>query len=90
VTTSGRTHCVVIVTLDGARWLCDPGFGHSLMHPILLEDGAEESHGGWPYRLLRLDSADTGPAWQLQRRRRSLPRFQRSQATESLRTAQRS
>lgn len=69
VTQSGRTHCVVIVTLDGARWLCDPGFGHSLLHPIRLEDGAEESHGGWPYRVLRLDSPDTGPAWQLQRRR---------------------
>jgi arylamine N-acetyltransferase len=71
VTTSGRTHCVVIVTLDGARWLCDPGFGHSLLRPIPLADGAEESYGGWPYRLVRVDSADTGPAWQLQRRRDS-------------------
>jgi len=71
VTMSGRTHCVVIVTLDDERWLCDPGFGHSLLQPIRLEDGAEDAYGGWPYRVLRLDSPDTGPAWQLQRRRDS-------------------
>ena len=29
------------------RLLADPGFGMSVLHPILLEDGHEEDQGGW-------------------------------------------
>ena len=69
VTASARTHCVVTVRLDGTRWLSDPGFGLSLMHPIRLEDGAEESHGGWAYRVVRVDTPTSGATWELQRQR---------------------
>jgi len=37
-----RTHFVVEIALDGQRLLADPGFGMSVLHPILLEDGVEE------------------------------------------------
>ena len=69
VTASARTHCVVAVRLDGTRWLCDPGFGLSLMHPIPLEDGAREDHGGWAYRVVRVDQGASGAVWELQRQR---------------------
>ena len=69
VTASARTHCVVAVRLDGTRWLSDPGFGLSLMHPIRLEDGAREDHRGWAYRMVRVDGGASGPTWELQRQR---------------------
>jgi N-hydroxyarylamine O-acetyltransferase len=69
VTASARTHCVVAVRLDGTRWLSDPGFGLSLVHPIRLEDGAREDHGGWAYRMVRVDRGPSGATWELQRRR---------------------
>ena len=37
-----RTHCVVVVTIDGERLLADPGFGMSVLRPIPLADGAED------------------------------------------------
>jgi len=61
-----RTHCVVLVTLDGERLLADPGFGMSVLRPIRLEDGAEEDHGGWRYRL-RSVPVGTGRGWALER-----------------------
>ena len=42
---------MVVVTLDGEPLLADPGFGISVLRPIPLEDGAEDEHGGWRYRL---------------------------------------
>ena len=69
VTASARTHCVVVARLDGARWLSDPGFGLSLMHPIRLEDGAREDHGGWAYRMVRAEQGASGATWELQRQR---------------------
>src|SRR6187200_248866 len=41
VAVAGRTHFVVVVVIDGQRFLCDPGFGMSLLWPIPMEDGAE-------------------------------------------------
>ena len=51
-----RTHCVVVVTIDGERLLADPGFGMSVLRPIPLADGAEDDYGGWRYRLRQVPS----------------------------------
>ncbi len=61
-----RTHCVVIVTLDGERLLADPGFGMSVLRPIPLADGAESDHGGWRYRLREVP-VGTGRGWAMER-----------------------
>ncbi|KNX38627.1 hypothetical protein VV01_18160 [Luteipulveratus halotolerans] len=66
---NGRTHMVVVVALDGRRYLCDPGFGMSLLRPIPLEDGAEDDQDGWRYRVRRSDTSAAGATWQLQRHR---------------------
>lgn len=65
-TQQGRTHMVVEVVLEGARLLCDPGFGMSLLRPISMNDGAEDDYlSGWRYRLRRTEAGD----WALLRRR---------------------
>lgn len=64
-TQQGRTHMVVEVGWDGERLLCDPGFGMSLLRPVVLADGAESDQRGWVYRVAH----DGG--WQLWRRRES-------------------
>ena len=69
VTAAARTHCVVTARLEGTRWLSDPGFGLSLLHPIAMEDGAQEHHGGWAYRIRRVDTPSSGATWELQRQR---------------------
>jgi len=61
-----RTHCVVVVSLDGETLLADPGFGMSLLRPIELADGAEEGHGGWRYRLRQVPMG-AGRGWALER-----------------------
>jgi N-hydroxyarylamine O-acetyltransferase len=61
-----RTHCVVVVTLDGERLLADPGFGMSVLRPIPLVDGAENDHGGWRYRL-RAVAVGAGRGWAMGR-----------------------
>ena len=61
-----RTHCVVVVTVDGDRLLADPGFGMSLLRPIPLLDGAEDDFGGWRYRL-RSVPVGGGRGWALER-----------------------
>lgn len=60
----GRTHMTVEVRLDGERLLCDPGFGMSLIRPVVLADGARSDQDGWPYRVVRVDEG-----WGLQRLR---------------------
>jgi N-hydroxyarylamine O-acetyltransferase len=64
-TQQGRTHMVVEVVLD-ERYLCDPGFGMSLLRPIPMSDGAEDDYlPGWRYRLRRTDAGH----WALHRLR---------------------
>lgn len=67
-TAAPRTHCVVVVAVDGEKWLADPGFGMSVVRPIRLADGATDDHGGWPY-LVREVPEGSGRAWVLRRRR---------------------
>jgi N-hydroxyarylamine O-acetyltransferase len=61
-----RTHCVVVVTVDGDRVLADPGFGMSVLRPIPLADGSEDGFGGWRYRL-RSVPVGSGRGWALER-----------------------
>jgi len=62
----GRTHMVVEVVLEGQRFMCDPGFGMSLLRPIPMTDGAEDDYPpGWRYRVRRTDAGD----WALHRLR---------------------
>ena len=69
VAQQARTHMVVIADIDGQRWLCDPGFGMSLLRPIRLEEGTEDDQvPGWAHRL-RVTS--TG-GWVLERRRENV------------------
>ncbi len=63
-----RTHCVVLVTVDGERVLADPGFGMSVLRPIPLADGSQDDYGGWRYRL-RSVPVGPGRGWALERRR---------------------
>ncbi len=77
-----RTHCVVEVTLDGQQLLADPGFGLSILRPIPWEDGAEDDHGGWRYRLRRTYSPGVGPGWELQRWREG--EWERMHTTDEL------
>lgn len=65
---AARTHCVVVVTVDGQRLLADPGFGLSLLRPIPLVDGATDDYGGWAYQVRQRSVGDL-PAWDLCRRR---------------------
>jgi len=66
---SPRTHMVVEVRLDGLRLLADPGFGMSVLRPIVLADGVEEDHGGWRYRVDQVSDDDGSTAWQVSRHR---------------------
>ncbi|MER7758955.1 arylamine N-acetyltransferase [Streptomyces sp. NPDC097619] len=45
------THALLVVTLDGAEWLCDAGFGHqSPREPVpLARPGTEHRQGEWRY-----------------------------------------
>jgi N-hydroxyarylamine O-acetyltransferase len=70
-TSSPRTHCVVEVSLDGARLLADPGFGMSVVRPIPLQDGAEDDYLGWRHQVRRADPGVAGPGWELHRLRES-------------------
>jgi N-hydroxyarylamine O-acetyltransferase len=61
-----RTHCVVVVTVDGERLVADPGFGMSVLRPIPMVDGAESDHAGWRYRLREV-VVGTGRGWAMER-----------------------
>jgi N-hydroxyarylamine O-acetyltransferase len=47
-----RTHCLLRVTIDGAPWLADVGFGgEGLLEPVPWRAGEDLSSGGIRYRL---------------------------------------
>jgi len=56
------THCVLVVTLEGRRVLCDPGFGLSIVRPVELRDGTEVAQRGHRFRV-----SETSRGWQLAR-----------------------
>ncbi|EAP97811.1 putative acetyltransferase [Janibacter sp. HTCC2649] len=61
-----RTHLVVMVDLEGERFICDPGFGRSPLAPIPLVDGADVTAEGWRHGI-RTISDGTTQAWEVLR-----------------------
>ncbi|MDN3243442.1 arylamine N-acetyltransferase family protein [Glycomyces tritici] len=57
------THAMLLVDLDGARWLSDVGFGASPLEPIELADGAMSEAGPWPYLLRWQEITHGSPGW---------------------------
>ncbi len=65
-----RAHLDLVVTLDGRRYLSDPGIGIPPLEPIELTDGAELPAGLWPHRIRVTDAEQpAGRAWELWRKR---------------------
>ncbi|MCC3763250.1 arylamine N-acetyltransferase [Glycomyces sp. TRM65418] len=62
------THAMLLVDLDGARWLIDVGFGASPLEPIELVDGARSEAGPWPYLLRWQDITHGSPGWAVHQR----------------------
>jgi N-hydroxyarylamine O-acetyltransferase len=65
-----RTHLLLGVKADGARWHADVGFGHgTLLEPIPFGPGGEYEQSGWRHRVVEdgpelvLQSADQSGAW---------------------------
>jgi N-hydroxyarylamine O-acetyltransferase len=57
-----RTHMMLIVDVDGSRWLADVGFGmEGLLAPVPFGTGEESRQSHWTYRV-----AERGGLWTLQ------------------------
>ncbi len=62
------THAMLIVDIDGRRWLSDTGFGASPLEPIEMKaDGTETAttDGVWAYRLRRGEVTPGADGWTL-------------------------
>lgn len=65
-----RTHLTLVVTLDGVRYLCDPGIGVPPLAPVALADHAQAPEGLWPHEIRETGQEQPGgSAWELWRRR---------------------
>ncbi|KAF5894372.1 arylamine N-acetyltransferase, pineal gland isozyme NAT-3-like [Clarias magur] len=62
-------HMIMMVTLDGERWLCDVGFGAGFQLPLSLETESPQtqSHGLYRVRghgnLFFMEESDDGASW---------------------------
>ncbi|MFE6864307.1 arylamine N-acetyltransferase [Nocardia sp. NPDC057668] len=60
------THALLLVTLDGERWLCDVGFGAGPLAPVpLVQSPGEFALGAWRFRLERGAGPLGGELWTL-------------------------
>ncbi|NEB75363.1 arylamine N-acetyltransferase [Streptomyces sp. SID14478] len=62
------THAMLIVDVDGTRWLSDIGFGASPLEPIELVDGGRSEAGPWPYLLRRQVITHGSAGWAVHQR----------------------
>ncbi|MGA5253191.1 arylamine N-acetyltransferase family protein [Streptomyces pseudogriseolus] len=62
------THAMLIVDLDGTRWLSDVGFGHSPLEPIELVDGGRSEADPWPHLLRWQEITHGSPGWAVHQR----------------------
>lgn len=65
--TPPRTHVCLLVTLDGAPWLADAGFGGSNLPPLPLVDGATARTPDGARHRLRLGGGGLDGDWLLER-----------------------
>lgn len=67
---SPRTHCLVLVQIEGQPWIADAGFGGSYAPPMSLYHETEAQSGdGASHRLTRLgDEGGLPGSWLLERR----------------------
>jgi N-hydroxyarylamine O-acetyltransferase len=67
--TPPRTHVCLLVTIDGAPWLADAGFGGSNLAPMPLQDNATaETPDGARHRLRQIGGqGDLAGEWLLER-----------------------
>ncbi|WP_028811849.1 arylamine N-acetyltransferase family protein [Streptomyces flavidovirens] len=62
------THAMLIVDIDGRRWLSDTGFGASPLEPIEMRadgTGTATADGVWAYRLRRGEVTPGAEGWTL-------------------------
>ncbi|MEU8889781.1 arylamine N-acetyltransferase [Streptomyces sp. NPDC048442] len=62
------THAMLVVELDGRRWLCDVGFGASQLEPIEMiagEAGNEVTQDAWRYWLREQEVTPGAHGWAL-------------------------
>jgi arylamine N-acetyltransferase len=64
-----RTHVLLLVELEGERWIADAGFGGSNVPPLPLQDGASaQTDDGAAHRLRRIGlPGDLSGEWLLER-----------------------
>lgn len=61
-----RSHLVVIAHIGRTDYLCDPGFGFSLRHPMEIQDGASHREGDRTFVLAR-HGQGAAEQWELRR-----------------------
>ena len=63
-----KTHCLLLVAIDGKPWVADAGFGGAYAPPMRLADGGTaQSDDGARHRLSILPEGDPAGAWLLER-----------------------
>lgn len=82
--TPPRTHVLLLLALEGSRWIADAGFGGSYVPPMPLEDGATVVTGdGASHRLRRNgDSGTLAGEWLIERAAPDLAEETRSDGDE--------
>ncbi|GEB54213.1 arylamine N-acetyltransferase family protein [Streptomyces cacaoi] len=58
------THAMLLVEIDGRRWLSDVGFGPSPLAPLELVEGETHTEG-WPFRLWHGEVTPGADGWAL-------------------------
>ncbi|MFI9051541.1 arylamine N-acetyltransferase [Streptomyces sp. NPDC053427] len=60
-----ESHAMVVVELEGSRWLSDIGFGAGPLEPIELTEATDAADGVWAYRLRRQEVTPGVDGWAL-------------------------
>lgn len=63
VVPTARTHMLLAVEAEGARWMADVGFGSGVLTPIPWRPDAEEKQGEWTVGLQLGSDGETWEQW---------------------------